>query len=128
MPLKTILIVDDEEADQYICQYVIHQFDPSITPLVANNGREALDILQQSKTDAIILDINMPIMNGFEFLAHYAAEFEQHVPVVAMLTSSIHDHDQQTALHYDFVKVCFQKPLTQEHMADLQNSWELSKL
>ncbi|WP_114011070.1 response regulator [Cohaesibacter intestini] len=126
MSLRKILIVDDEEVDQYICKYVIEKFDPTIATLSAFNGREALDILRQDDPDAIILDINMPIMNGFEFLERYAAEFDNHVPVVAMLTSSIHDHDRDVALRYVFVDVCFQKPLTEDHLAQLANTWEQS--
>jgi len=124
MSLRKILIVDDEEVDQYICKYVINKFDPSITTVSAFNGKEALDILHQDDPDAIILDINMPIMNGFEFLAQYAVEFDRHVPVVAMLTSSIHDHDREVALRYAFVNVCFQKPLTADHLAQLAATWE----
>ncbi len=123
MSLQTILLVEDEEVDQYICKYVINKFNSSITTLIANNGQEALEILQHDKPDAIILDINMPIMNGFEFLDHYASEFDNHVPVVAMLTSSIDDNDKKKASQYSFVRVCFQKPLTNAHLQQLKDTW-----
>ena len=75
MKLNTILVVDDDENDQFICEYTIRKFDPAIAILKAQDGTEALAILKTETPDAIILDINMPIMNGFEFLEHYATTF-----------------------------------------------------
>jgi len=124
MPIQTILIVDDDDADQFICDYTIRKFDPSIKTISAFNGREALDILRHSSPDAIILDINMPIMNGFEFLDCYAKEFDHHVPVMAMLTSSIFDEDRKRSLQYDFVKAYFEKPLTIEHLENIRDMFE----
>ncbi|OCW55750.1 response regulator [Hoeflea olei] len=116
MPMRNILVVDDDDADQFICEYTIRKYDPSIETTAAFNGREALEILSRKTPDAIILDINMPIMNGFEFLDRYAADFDHHVPVVAMLTSSLLDQDRKRAAEYYFVRNYFEKPLTMEHL------------
>ena len=122
MKIHSILIVDDDENDQFICEYTIRKFDPSIRIINAFDGAEALDILHKETTNAIILDINMPVMNGFEFLDRYAEEFEVHAPVVAMLTSSHLGKDRERAMQYSFVKSYFEKPLQADHlriMADL---------
>ena len=116
MSIGAILVVDDDENDQFICEYTIRKFDPAIRLLKAFDGAEALAILRETTPDAIILDINMPVMNGFEFLDHYAAEFEVHAPVVAMLTSSHLGKDRERAMQYSFVKSYFEKPLTAEHL------------
>ncbi|WP_075290127.1 response regulator [Pararhizobium arenae] len=116
MTLNSILTVDDDEGDLFICSYTIRKFDPNIKVLKALNGREALDVLHTTTPDAIILDINMPIMNGFEFLDRYAIEFERHAPVVAMLTSSHLAADRERAMRYNFVKSYFEKPLTPENL------------
>lgn len=117
MKIHSILVVDDDENDQFICEYTIRKFDPSIRVLKAFDGTEALDILRSEETpDAIILDINMPVMNGFEFLDRYAEEFEQHAPVVAMLTSSHLGKDRERAMQYSFVKSYFEKPLQADHL------------
>ncbi|MDQ0319512.1 CheY-like chemotaxis protein [Pararhizobium capsulatum DSM 1112] len=116
MKLHSILAVDDDEGDLFICNYTIRKFDPQITVHKAFNGLEALGVLRDTTPDAIILDINMPIMNGFEFLDHYAREFDRHAPVVAMLTSSHLAMDRERAMHYDFVKSYFEKPLTAENL------------
>jgi CheY-like chemotaxis protein len=117
MKITSILVVDDDENDQFICEYTIRKFDPSIRVLKAFDGTEALDILQAETPDAIILDINMPVMNGFEFLDRYAQEFEVHAPIVAMLTSSHLGKDRERAMQYSFVKSYFEKPLQAEHLA-----------
>ncbi|OJF91703.1 response regulator [Pararhizobium antarcticum] len=112
MRIKSILTVDDDDNDLFICAYTIRKFDPEITTLTATNGAEALAVLRTTTPDAIILDINMPVMNGFEFLEHYAREFSVHAPVVAMLTSSHLNADREKAMGYYFVKSYFEKPLT----------------
>ena len=122
MKITSILVVDDDENDQFICDYTIRKFDPSIRVLKALDGAEALDMLHRETPDAIILDINMPVMNGFEFLDRYATEFEVHAPIVALLTSSRLGKDRERAMQYSFVKSYFEKPLQADHlrvMADL---------
>ncbi len=114
--MHSILTVDDDENDQFICTYTIRKFDPNIKVLKAMNGLEALDLLKSTTPAAIILDINMPVMNGFEFLEHYTREFDTHAPVVAMLTSSHHAADRERAMRYDFVKSYFEKPLTPDNL------------
>lgn len=124
MPMKSILVVDDEENDQFICEYTIRKFDPSIEVIKAYDGTEALVVLRRTTPDAIILDINMPVMNGFEFLDRYATDFTTHAPVVAMLTSSHLGSDRERAMAYYFVKNYFEKPLTAEHLAVMRKTLE----
>ena len=123
MTIASILIIDDDETDQFICGYTIRRVDPEIKVLKAFNGQEGLDALSQEQPDAIILDINMPVMNGFEFLETYARQFPgpDSGPVVAMLTSSKLSTDRQASLQYDFVKSYFAKPLTADHMETLDS-------
>ena len=116
MKIHSILVVDDDENDQFFCEYTIRKFDASIRVLKAFDGSEALDVLRGETPDAIILDINMPVMNGFEFLDRYAEEFEVHAPVVAMLTSSHLGKDRERAMQYSFVKSYFEKPLQADHL------------
>ena len=116
MNIHSILVVDDDENDQFICEYIIRKYDPSIRILKAFDGAQALDILHRETPNAISLDINMPVMNGFEFLDRYAEEFEVHAPVVAMLTSSHLGKDRERAMRYSFVKSYFEKPLQADHL------------
>ena len=65
--MKTILIVDDEA---YFSKSIEEALDPKkFTVINAVNGEEGLKVLEKSPLpDAVLLDINMPVMNGLEFL------------------------------------------------------------
>ena len=60
-----ILLVEDDEINQYVATKILN--DVGINIVIADNGQMALDILKaNSDFDAILMDINMPVMNGFE--------------------------------------------------------------
>ncbi|MCO7224888.1 response regulator [Pleionea sp. CnH1-48] len=108
-----ILIVDDSEADQFISSALIHRYDPAIEILQAYDGQEALDILAQTSPlpNLILLDINMPRMNGFEFLQCFVLDFAGFEGHVVMLTSSEHKEDKAKAMDYPVVTEYLVKPL-----------------
>jgi two-component system response regulator AtoC len=66
MTAKRILIVDDEPKMQRILEIMLTHMGH--TPLLASNGREALDTVQQGSVDMIISDLQMPVMNGLDLL------------------------------------------------------------
>ena len=67
---KKLLLVDDDIEDQEIFLSVIEKVSPSIECQTAINGAEALQLLLSKKVhpDVIFLDLNMPLMNGKQFL------------------------------------------------------------
>ncbi|MCW3091425.1 MAG: response regulator [Ferruginibacter sp.] len=66
---KRILLVDDDPDDQYLFSDAVNQIHPKIYCEIANNGAEALTILDKTPPfDLIFMDLNMPKMNGFECL------------------------------------------------------------
>ncbi|TCM58178.1 response regulator receiver domain-containing protein [Rhizobium sp. PP-F2F-G48] len=131
MTIGSLLIIDDDETDLFICGYTIQRFDPTIKVVQALNGREGLEMLRREQPDAIILDINMPVMNGFEFLETYARDFARGLdgpaPLVVMLTSSHLGTDRNKALQYDFVKRYFEKPLTSDNLKALADIIETGR-
>lgn len=64
--MKKVLFVDDDEITQFL--YKRLGANREILPFVAVNGKEALEIIGKEKIDYVFLDINMPIMDGIEFL------------------------------------------------------------
>jgi len=66
MPAKRVLIVDDEPKMQRILEIMLAQMGHK--PLLANNGREALDRIQADSIDLIVSDLQMPVMDGLALL------------------------------------------------------------
>jgi two-component system chemotaxis response regulator CheY len=87
-----VLIVDDSAAIRKILQRVLSQADIPITQFFeAGDGCQALDILRVTKVGLILSDINMPKMDGLQFLAEVKAVEEwRSVPVVMITTEGSH--------------------------------------
>jgi CheY-like chemotaxis protein len=117
MEISCVLVVDDSESDQFISKLVIGNCDPNIVVLSAYDGQEALEMLasDECKPDLIFLDINMPRMNGHEFLEQYNKNIDQPV-VIVMLTSSEQEVDRERSMAYPCVKTYLIKPLDESHL------------
>ena len=88
---KKILLVDDDVDDQLFFVDAIKELEPAIDCDVANNGLEALDHLEKipPPPNLIFLDLNMPLMNGFECLAELKkTKAYQEIPVIIFTTSN----------------------------------------
>lgn len=83
----TILIVEDSEPQ--ILQLSELLLEEGYKVLVARNGQEALEIIKQSVPDAIILDLMMPEMDGFEVLNTIRQQFETKIPVLILTAKHI---------------------------------------
>jgi CheY-like chemotaxis protein len=90
---KNIFLVEDDEDDQQFFIEAIKEIDESICIYMAKNGREALDQLNNINPlpDVIFMDINMPLMNGFECLTLLRKHVRlKTIPVVILTTSNNH--------------------------------------
>lgn len=124
MPLKKVLLVEDSPDDQYIGETVLRRTLSDVEIVCAFDGMEALEILAKEDfhPDVILLDINMPRMNGLEFLKAYSGEPAPKVPpVVVMLTSSEQASDKSESLSYNCVKQYIIKPMRKEDVEMLSN-------
>lgn len=110
--MRSVMVIDDSEADQFFAKLEIEKFDPSINILQAYDGLQALDTLKtiEAQPDIIFLDINMPRMSGHEFLEKYVKNFKDK-SIVIMLSSSTLDIDKDQAFVYDCVRDYIEKPL-----------------
>jgi two-component system chemotaxis response regulator CheY len=93
MPISA-LIVDDSSVMRKIVERSLRQAGIEITKVIeAGNGAEALSALQESKVDLILCDINMPVMDGLEFVKALAGvENAKGVPVVMITTEGSEAH------------------------------------
>lgn len=118
--VKRILIIDDDPVNNMINQKLIKKFKPEIQISTSMNAVEALKILESepdSKPDLVLLDINMPVMTGWEFLE--AAKAKGIELLVVMLSSSIDKHDQSKSSNYPVVVDYVVKPLSISRLEEL---------
>lgn len=118
--LKSVLLVDDDDTTNFLNRFFIRQVDPSIEVNVAVNGKEAIDFLLLNKNDdilpcLIILDANMPVMNGWEFLEAFEKKFDHAIKkkiTIIMLTSLDIEETVERAMSDPNVSDTAQKPLS----------------
>ncbi len=91
------LIVDDSSVMRKIVERALRQAGIALgTVLEASSGKEGLEILRREKVQLILSDINMPLMDGLEFLRTLRAEkLADGVPVVMITTESSEEHVRQ---------------------------------
>ena len=125
--LNCVMLVDDNESDNFLHKRVIERSGITDQIVIVMNGQEALDFLiskngcgkpenQYCQPELIFLDINMPVMDGWEFLDEYhkLEESQKGKVVITMLTTSINPTDKKKAEKL-IESDCFQyKPLTLE--------------
>ncbi|WP_136417939.1 response regulator [Herbaspirillum sp. ST 5-3] len=87
---RPILLVDDDAVDVMTVERAMRQLKVDVPLIVAQNGEEALRILDsgKDKPTLILLDLNMPVMSGVEFLRKVKADTVlRRIPVVVLTTS-----------------------------------------
>ena len=92
--LKRILVVDDDEMNLKRTKVILSK---CYGVLLAESGEEALQILEKEKVDLVLLDIDMPKMNGIETFEHIKNRQEE-IPVI-FLTASGYENDVLSAIN-----------------------------
>ena len=122
--LKSIMLIDDNRDDNFIHERAIRKTSAMSTIITKESGVDALSHLKSMKSshaDLIFLDINMPEMNGWEFLEQYSKLDKelQCKSIIIMLTTSDNEDDLAKAKLLGNVKDFITKPLTKEKMASI---------
>ncbi len=122
-----VLLVEDDPITVLVCERIIKMTGFSENVVSVNNGQEALDYINahdrssaHQLPDLIFLDINMPLMNGWEFLDHFGAvkSVFQNLPLIYILSSTVDPEDQKKGSTYPYISRFISKPLTKD---DLEN-------
>lgn len=118
--MKKIILVDDDKITNFVNEKLITSLDIPTEIKTCFSGVCALDHLNsalrknESGPDIILLDINMPIMNGFEFLSElekFPVNFTQSIKVI-MLSSTLNEDDKRRAFQFKNVIDFLNKPLS----------------
>lgn len=131
----SIMIIDDDEVDRYLLKRLIKKSNLPHKIFEAVNGKDARDFLEDYDVQKnkfgegfppllIFLDINMPIMGGFEFLECFSILREKstayQTSVFTMFSSSEREEDKAKARSYGFVKGFISKgAVTKEKIKDI---------
>lgn len=127
----SILLVDDDPASNYLAKLLLQEIDPDFDIHVRYHGQEALDFIKTASAETttpnlIFLDLNMPVMDGFEFLEYFTQlPVSDHTSIV-LLTSSAYPKDIERAKAYNITHF-INKPLTEEQLRDVLSHLSIYK-
>lgn len=112
------LIVDDSSVMRKIVERALRQAGLSLSRVhEASSGSEALDVLKNERVQLILSDINMPVMDGLEFLRQLRSqELAPDVPVVMITTESSEEHVKAAIVAG--AQGYIRKPFTAEQVKD----------
>jgi CheY-like chemotaxis protein len=122
--LGSVLIVDDDVTSNFLSAFTLRRANATKEIFEVENGREALELVARQVVNFILLDVNMPIMNGTDFLKalkelRETAGFTP--PVIVLLTTSESYLDSDSIIQNPMVKGFLTKPLTEDHVSYLES-------
>jgi two-component system, sensor histidine kinase len=88
-----ILVVEDNEMNRLVANTVLEQYDVLITE--AENGMEALTMLGAQQFDLILMDVQMPVMNGIEATMRIRKEISTNIPIIALTANAIKGENEK---------------------------------
>lgn len=131
--LGTICLIDDDKIYQLLTTKIIEKVNPEQKVITFYNGKQAIDYFlsaasKGSLPDVIFLDINMPIMNGWDFLEVYSRLEEINDIPVIMVSSSLDEDDAIRSRQYSVVQDFITKPMGQQLISEILSMLNRGKL
>ncbi len=94
---RRVLIVDDEDLARVLLKHIIERMNvPGVEVLLAEDGAEAVTMIETQRPDLILLDVLLPKMNGYD-VCQYVRQIEGYTPYIIILTARGHKTDRQRA-------------------------------
>ena len=106
--MKVLIIDDEPEVTEMICQYMSLKNNDCT---IKNSGKEGLDELQKNSFDAVILDLSMPGMSGYQVLDELKKQDSVESKHILVLTALNLNYDDETQLQNYGVKHVLRKPI-----------------
>jgi CheY-like chemotaxis protein len=117
MPIR-ILLAEDDEDNRDLVAFVVKRSPLDIELLMAENGKEAVEIAMREKPDLILMDMQMPVLDGYQATQALKADSStQHIPVIAF-TAQAKPEDKARTLKVGCVEHC-SKPIDPEELLNV---------
>jgi CheY-like chemotaxis protein len=123
--LNRVYIIDDDGVDRLIAQLHFNQVIPTADVFLFSSATAALKQIELSQSNTlpelILLDINMPLVDGWQFLDTYqsltSSSFQR--SIIYLLSSSTHFLDQEKAITYQVVEDLISKPFSANRLKQI---------
>ncbi len=129
--LNSVMLIDDDDTVNFYNEFLLKDRGITDNVIIAENGEKGLQYLEKCAREGlqfpslIFLDINMPVMNGFEFIEAYQElpDGQKAKALVVMLTTSMHPEDLKRAEQFDAIKEYIYKPLLPNRLEEVLNKF-----
>ncbi|MET3114220.1 CheY-like chemotaxis protein [Pedobacter sp. CG_S7] len=123
-----LLVIDDDDINIFIIKKIVEKTGFAVNMVAKTNGQLAIDYLHEIADSPeifphlMLIDINMPVLNGWEFIEAYEKMNITKVVDMYMLSSSVYENDIEKAKTYNVVKGFISKPLSIDRLVELFKS------
>jgi len=122
-----VLCIDDDNTTLTICKLVIAKSGFAKEVITAMNGKEGISFFEENADnsnelpDIVFLDLNMPVMNGWDFLEEYGAQYADRLPgiKIVILSSTVNPEDFRKAAQLSIVNDFISKPISVDALREL---------
>ncbi|RIV37703.1 response regulator [Flagellimonas lutimaris] len=125
--IDEILLVDDDDVTNFVHQHMIKIRFPNIPIRIESNGAAALEYILKKPFNEylILLDLNMPVMSGLDFLKAIENDVHRFNLKIYVLSSSIDLRDKHEVDAFSHVESFLQKPLRDNLLDELINTYKI---
>lgn len=128
---EQVMLIDDNELDNFINEKILETNHFAKKIFINTSAKSALEFLtniaaigencDEIYPEVIFVDINMPLMDGFQFIEHFKKDLEEkvHKPKLVILTSSVYHEDKQKAKDISPDIIFLNKPLTKDVLSKI---------
>jgi len=124
---KVICIIDDDPIYQFLINKIIDRSDAGHDVLFFKNGKEAIDYfmldLENNLPEIILLDLEMPVMDGWDFLKEIGKLHTENTDIY-IVSSSISNEDKEKAKQFPKIKGHFSKPVNANKIQEITKPFE----